>query len=335
MIVWKKEMINWQKIRGDSDLIIINLLLTMACNFECGHYMTDKVLAKVRSIIREIQSHDIPVTINLIGGEPTLKMKRFAEILQKVMEWDVEVEMTTNGWWMHKDKTALEFFDIVQSYIHGDSSEDYGSRGFTIRVSNDHFHDASRPDWLAGNRLVSRLKSFWESGELWEKEQWWCQDCFKMWDRGNRSDPSICPQCRREMESDYTQAGNMPPEPLWDSSPWIYVEDQKYSDNVLPAGRGKLHSTYAWNFKGCSESEYRLSFNPKGHIMDICCRGSNVPIGTVDDPPLLLLDLARRYKAVVPNCHECLDFSHQWMEYSYRGQRALAIREMSYEEEDQ
>ena len=48
--------------------------------------------------------------------------------------------------------------------------------------------------------------------------------------------------------------------------------------------------------------------------MDICCKGSWCEFGTLDDHPLMLLELGKRFtKEVKPSCYSCKDDAEAWV----------------------
>jgi hypothetical protein len=121
--------------KARQDEILISLMLTRKCPFECDHcfygcspresgaYISDEVLSLVHDFYNELNTLEIKVRINLIGGEPTTNLSQFERVLSTGMEWEdfegqpVKVEMVTNGWWLHRENSARRFFEIVKPYV--------------------------------------------------------------------------------------------------------------------------------------------------------------------------------------------------------------------------
>lgn len=311
------------------DKVVVNLMLTNKCNFECAHcfyecspklqegYMSADTLDKARVFIETLLNADIQVSVNFIGGEPTLNMKEFERCLNYMggLQGDgCEFQMTTNGWWLKKEESTRRFFSIIAPYIDTESPE----YGMTIRISQDRFHDEFRPNWLHGAKLQNRLNSVWEMDDpyfsIFTKEKWMCNECGE---EGTGCEYE-CPEC--ESEDIYIDEEILLPliESPQDCFPWIYVE--RLSDNntdesyVIPQGRG---SNVGYNDAGGGKGHCTkgvITFRSTGVLSDICCRGSNCPMGTVDDDPFVLLEMARRFgEEAKPNCFECRNQWKNWM----------------------
>jgi hypothetical protein len=332
------------------DTVTISLLLTQQCNFHCSHcfydcgkeqpseYMSRDVLYKVRQQVNRLMELDIPVSVNLIGGEPTLDLDKFEEILNEVMRWDVEVQMTTNGWWFHEVETCQRFFEAVGRWVYDGSMEDCGPCGFSVRISNDEYHDKFRPHWLQNDKLRGELDNLWDydEREVFYTMKWYCPECRKEWESEDRPDDDECPDCGCYLETEDEQVMlNIPPRPDGDM-PWLYVERRGESSGIIPSGgRGTWGSNDAGAKGWCYPHE--LSYLPDGTLMDICCKGSWCEFGTVEDDPLVLLEVSKRFtEEVEPSCRECRERAEEWKEErlgEVKEEVAREVEQLEYEED--
>jgi hypothetical protein len=302
--------------------------------YECGTefkgWMSDKVLWAVKGQIDSLQELGVHAGINLVGGEPTLNLDRFEHILSQVMRWDVGVEMTTNGWWMNKPSTIRRFMDIVRCYVDPDGHglETRDGLPFSVRISNDQFHDAFRPEGLQGQRLEWALSNLWERDEdgVFYKTKWYCGEC----DTYRASE--WCPKCEEDCCDIYEEeVCQRPPEPDGDD-PWICVESIRSSwrgwATVIPNGRGRIGGH---NDVGCRDysNADSLSYLPNGRLMDVCCKGSWCEFGTVYDDPLLLLELAKTFtERTKPSCSGCRELATEWKKTHLRKERNRIKKEI-------
>lgn len=317
--------------------VTISLMLTRRCNFECEHcfyecgprfrgYMGDVVLGAVYGQVLRLQGLGIQPRINLIGGEPTLNLDKFACILDRTMGWGVSVEMTTNGWWMHRPDTARRFFQAVVSHVDPDG-EGAGGGFFSVRVSNDTFHDQFRPVWLqGGDRLAHKLESYWEFDEdgVFYKEIPTCGECGR--EHRWMPDGEQCTKRGCDGVVEYETEVVMDPLPRpRRSDPWIYVQEHTGTQYVIPTGRGQYCG--GSNDRGKTLKGYcnaGLTYLPNGKLMDVCCSGSWCEFGDARDDPVLLLELARRFvRQVGPSCWGCRDDAKEWGRRNLRGLGAV------------
>lgn len=327
------------------DNLTISLLLTRRCNFECSHcfyecgpyfrgYMGDKVLYAVKDQVALLQSLDIGVTINLIGGEPTLNLDKFGHILDRVMSWDVSVEMTTNGWWLHKPSTTRKFFNAVRRHVDLDGTSDW----FSVRISNDSRHDVFRPPYLRKKDALSfRLAALWEYDEdgVFYKQTPTCTECGHEYRNMPEYEECTQSRCDGYVEYEQEEIAQRPPMPH-EHAPWIYVESNKFGERVVPTGRGQ----YCGNISDHGDKHpgsclNGLSYLPNGKLMDICCMGSWCEFGTVYDHPVMLLELAQRFvKQVKPNCWNCRDDAKAWKRRNLSKMRHRIQQEISHRDEN-
>ena len=319
----------------------ISLLLTMRCNYTCrhcfyecgpdlpGNYMENDTISAVRQQVLRLQRLGIMPVINLIGGEPTLKMERFRDILHEVMRWDASVSIVTNGWWLGDEFAAREFFRAVGPYVDRGG---YGvSVGFSVRISDDKWHDEQRTIYLRATGVKTALARVWEMpGEIFYDIAPVCAGCGEELDSAD--EPTQC--CDSYVEYSETEVVSIPAAPN-DGDPWIYVDVTKnewgasLERHVVPIGRGY---NVARDLKmGCHEFSNTgdLSYLPDGTLMDICCKGSWCEFGSVHDDPLLLLALSRAFtEEVKPYCYECRDMAKGWALENLVAQRAQIQKEI-------
>lgn len=292
-------MLDLEDIRNNG--VVINLQLTLKCNLECDHcgyscsptvrsgYMKSDVLLKVRQQVERLQALDIPVVVNLIGGEPTLNLNLFGLILQEVMTWGVEVEMTTNGWWLNRPATLKRFLSTVRRYVDGDGL----GEGFGVRISGDQFHTRQGTLTHLGESLMKYLNNIWDGVYDWlDDDSFW-----------------------------------LPPRPH-ESHPWLYVDGHLNYEGVVPIGRGADMGGY--NERTCHENtHFKLTYDPRGRLNDICCRFSQCHFGTVDDDPILLLNLADQFlRSREPACSRCVEEAADWATRNLARQRLMLGEEI-------
>lgn len=127
--------------------VTISLLLTRKCNLQCDHcmyssspdepgaYMTYRLLTRIMDQIGAMRVGRESLTINLIGGEPTVSMAAFRRCLDSIMRMadGIPVTMSTNGWWLGRVAAARRFHEITRRYANEPEL-------FMVRVSNDIYH---------------------------------------------------------------------------------------------------------------------------------------------------------------------------------------------------
>ena len=328
----------------------ISLLVTEQCNFSCEHcfyncspqspnlFMSQEILDDIEGQIQILTDLDIHISINLVGDEPTINLKRFEGYLDWAMRmsrhYSASVQMTTNGWWLKDLKFLRKFMKIVGRTVW---PEEFGlSNGFTCRISNDVWLDEFRPAWLVGepygsgggyfgngkrpSKLGGVVDSLWEPwSENYEEpvfesiNGYQCLDCYDYWDE--LPEEGECPSCgENDIETMYSEVNwTVPPAPDGDEA-WLYVDMYtKNGSNIIPTGRGANIGSNDVGSSYCAG--YSLSYKPDGTLYDICCRGSNVPMGTTKDNPLLLFALSKEYiKDEGPSCWSCHETAQLWID---------------------
>lgn len=274
--------------------------------------MTYETLNDVRIFVQELVDNDVRVSINFIGGEPTLNLNEFERCLNALghlQNYNCDFQMTTNGWWLKKPEATRKFLSIIAPYVSDEPEE-----SINVRISQDEFHDEFRPNHLQGKGLDRALESIWEDKEIFYKDTWLCDDCGKDGE-GYKDECHYCESenvCNevREMLSELPE-----PNP---NHPWIYV--QKHStfvpmrEMITPQGRGANVGTGdKGKGQGTCTKSGTLTFTADGTLSDVCCMGSNCPMGTIKDHPYVLLAMAKRFgEEAKPNCWECQDQFLNW-----------------------
>jgi|WetSurSiteA1Bulk_404760.scaffolds.fasta_scaffold01794_4 hypothetical protein len=288
--------------------ILLELMLTRKCCYFCEHcmydcgpqeskaYMTDEILAKVKKQVDFLKKLDMFISVNLVGGEPTLNFKKFSHILDEVMTWNVSVTMTTNGWWLGSQKNIERFFAIISKYVHPDGKSCFytGSKdGFNIRISDDPFHEKQRKvkdingallDIFSNDKLVKKYNIPIPNG----------------------------------------------------TDPWLWRQFVNYGTDgfcsyyIAPNGRGRnVTNIGEWLNKFGKEGNFcmrnfngfeNIHYEPNGDISDACGYGSMYDFGTVNDNILYIIELIHMYKVERWNnrttrnftCANCRDMVKEW-----------------------
>jgi hypothetical protein len=318
--------------------LTITLLITEQCNFECRHcfyscgpsspkgYMSQDILTEVLDQITAIE-HEMEypnIKINLIGGEPTLNMVSFKAILERVFGWLRNdyisgIEMTTNGWWLHEEATTIQFCQVIADVI----PEDYLGLdgGFTVRVSNDKWHDEFRPyNNRNGPRLQFALSDIWDNHVIYglTNECDVCETEFNSYlEEGDNCPIKGCYGMVCVEEFCHTRYVLPNPEDASIGQDWIYV-DKHNSDPgmIIPIGRGESVGSNDKCRTGECHARYggHLCYKPDGTLQDICCSGSMFPAGTVRDDPFTLLAMAMDFGKQQTSCHGCHEAARGWLE---------------------
>jgi hypothetical protein len=272
-------------IVGNKESIVITLVLTKKCCFECEScfyglgprknpkYMSHRMLRKIENICNTLSvDYGIGVTVNLLGGEPTVNLNEF----DRVCEWAGElqdqghnIEMTTNGWWLERPKAT---YRVLKSLQRIDYDLD-GRREFCVRISNDRYHDQFHKKNMSFNHILNELKDFGihPYGEMYDNEY------------------------------DYIDLSKL--------KDMIFVDQRVEDDNIIPSG---IRGQFGYNdigVEGRCRFTHSLCYDPDGKLFDGCGSGSYMPFGTVDDDPFVLMCMEKYYIDTVirPECVSCRD----------------------------
>lgn len=296
----------------------VNLLLTRRCNFECaqcmfaagprlpGGYMSNDTIRNILDTALLIRSKLVDLTyasvhdgisINLVGGEPTLDLDEFHRVAAYISglhdeysgEAGIYLEMTTNGWWLQSVPTLRKFMDAVRRF------DDTGMR---IRISDSPYHMPFRSK--TERYMLPKLQ--YEIGDdvLYEMQEYYF---LQIEETGYE-----CPLCSVRATSWYTHvkmSGCGVEEDEWRDQqdwqmskelPWSYlcqlqslmnsedvhmfVDAQKADGaRISPVGRAKTTQIPAWQNGLCGRTteELMFTFAPDGSVYDFCCNGGKVP----------------------------------------------------------
>lgn len=302
--------------------VTISLMLWNLCNFRCEHCMyssgpdieskermREDVLLQALEMRNTLYDNRCNVEWNLIGGEPTLDMEFFEQVLNFIASHNDEdgIAMTTNGWWLASEERTRQFFNAVTRYVDPNGMASVG--GMSVRISDDKWHAAFRPDWLKDHeKFVGQLESVWEYApdfQIQYRTTYYCDSCD--WTGDGR--PDGCPECGGDdiYEDEVEEVGNIP-EPH-EANPWIHIDPPwTNEDYITPTGRG-----YNVGRRNECSSVTGLTVRPDGQIWDYCCRGSQLKGGTVWDDPLELLEKAVQFlNACGPECSSCHELWEEW-----------------------
>lgn len=123
--------------------ILIEPFVTKKCNLQCrfcmyncgpqesSDFISDEMLTKLKKQVDFLKKMNIPVGINLLGGEPTLFFDKLKHVVEVVSSWDVAIQMPTNGWWLEYEEETKKFMDIFSPLI---------SKRVRTRISDEKFH---------------------------------------------------------------------------------------------------------------------------------------------------------------------------------------------------
>jgi hypothetical protein len=153
-VIQAKKLEEWRDALtgGEDREVTFTILLTKRCGFACAHcmfaagprgearWMPAGVLDEVLLAATTFRDWGFRTRLNLLGGEPTLDLERFALIHSHIshhpLSHDLEMEMTTNGWWLRSWKDTCRFAGIV--------GEAVAREELAIRISNSTWHDPFR-----------------------------------------------------------------------------------------------------------------------------------------------------------------------------------------------
>jgi organic radical activating enzyme len=289
--------------------ITIEQFVTKKCNFHCAHcmydcgidqkneFLSDEMIQKLKKQIDFLKSMNIPIVVNILGGEPTLffnKLKMFVNILSS---WNVGIMMSTNGWWLEKEENTEKFFGIFEKLISEDgiSKNSNNGNGLYMRISSDKFHE----EFQKGNNN----KNYFESLFL-DKYSNIKPDDTKPWMYWQtlRDGYYINPKGRAIEISNADE----------------YMKEYSY---------GKEKDCFCWNEVNVANgfgNHESIHYELDGHISDTCMFGSDYSgIGTINDNILYVIMLLKEYKNYRYmhggyNCFNCRSLFSKWMKENLR-----------------
>lgn len=297
---------------ADIEDVSINLLLTRRCNYECEHcmysagpkmpaaYMRDEDLYAIREFLETLGKNLLPSTnfsINLVGGEPTLDMDRFKAILERIRDWrlpqnedeeeystrNLQIEMTTNGWWLEKYKDTAAFGKAVRQALINEE--------IRIRISNSIYHDRFRARRMEHLFKHKEPSGYYNARETSPLESYFIDFYPEETCCGNDVYPGEeCPECGEVY--DYLGQESMCVDSLREAAKneFLYIDSKLASEEkVSPVGRAKKNE-FGIQDGACHETDdIKFTFMPTlpgerpGRIYDVCCNGGHVPMGFADE----------------------------------------------------
>lgn len=308
--------------------VIISLKLTSACNFACDHclyscgkqrnpkYMQDEILRKVHRQIMTLKEIGVTPSLNIIGGEPTLDMNEFA----RVMEWAydmmrkeyVHVHVVTNGWWIDDPGALYKMIEIMSR------APELGieNNGLTVDISRDQWHAKFQESDDPRAKLARILDSPGEyaidgyidfpNGDL----IWICPECGEEYEQGEMCEECDCEPFPELRYDAYEMIKDISPE--GDFREWFIMDHFTSEKGVIPTGRGANVSTDQ-HYTRCGGGKIDalvITFESNGKVSDMCCAGSMLPVGDVNDHPLALLTAAQLFvQDQRPDCWTCKEKS--------------------------
>lgn len=318
-----------QLLHDMEDTITYSILATMDCPFMCEHcmyscvpgntgYVSNEILSAMREQVATLERCGYHVTVNIIGGEPTMIPKEFGRVMHHVTDWATDISIVTNGWWLNDPDLARSIIKIICKWGCNHIDEDM----LSVRISNDKYHTQCWNEVCGYETPSDVLRDLTDGvSDISHTTYAECAECGKDYDDENGK----CKDCGCE-EAEYYYTDEITFD-TYDYK-WIYCENNKFADDpqfILPQGRGADFGTNDPTQGGVYHSDcgHDLSFDPQGNLMDICCRGSWCPFGTVYDNPAQLMVIAQNFiQEVHPNCYECRDAAKAWAACNLEKQRA-------------
>ena len=336
-MIQAKKLQEWRDalMDGEDREVTFTLLLIRRCGFECAHcmfsagpggnagWMSSGVLDEVLLAARTFRDWGFRTRLNLLGGEPTLDLERFASIHGHIshhpLSHNLEMEMTTNGWWLRSWKDTCRFAGIV--------GETVAREKLSIRISNSIWHDPFR----RGERHIINRRALQEALE--NPCEWFdlpeplchCGGALIYEEVGH-----CCERCGERMsEEEYYEAKDASMmQPGHHAIP-LLIEgiksgnvaiDAKWTepDRLSPAGRA-LENGMGLQDGACHPApEVKFTINPNGSIRDICCYGGSAPLGHIRDGALPLFAL--RYE-LLKAVHEQFPQAEERLHWNCNGGR--------------
>jgi hypothetical protein len=260
-----------------------------------------------------------------VGGEPTLDLDEFERVLDTVTEWQLPLEMTTNGWWLRSHQTLTKFLRIVLPAVR--------DHEMTIRISDSVWHDAFRtPHEL--RLLEVGLEDLFSNpfDHLYQYEPSKCPECGQTETEENEVGDRVCVGCGCSEDDFYPDMPGMSIiEEAHQYLERIHVDRQGNNPEKLsPVGRARRSYFAAGQDGACgATADVKFTFEPGAKLYDPCCNGGHVKLGSARDPEQLFRArywFMRALHAKFPSpqsykhnalggerCRQCPVFGAQWL----------------------
>jgi hypothetical protein len=285
----------------------IELLITRKCNLFCEHcmydcgpkesadYMSDEVLAKIKKQVEFLSELDLPLIVNIVGGEPTINMSKFEHIFNEIASWNVSVSMSTNGWWLRSKEATKRFLKIVSKFAprDGNANNKWGKKAYIIRISDDPYHQKQR----VIKDIDVALDNIFDDIELINECNSPLPDITDPWIFRQKWDAGfyyVAPNGRGKSVTNFDE---------WMTYFPYYQKTGNYCSRDLIWEPPSLESVH---------------YEPDGLVSDACGLGSWYDFGTVDDNILFIIELIRQYKldryysGKKYTCKNCREMVQSW-----------------------
>jgi organic radical activating enzyme len=277
--------------------VVIEPFLTKKCNWKCGHcmydcspkssndFISDQILDKLKKQVDFLQKLNIPVTINLLGGEPTLQFDKLKHVVDVVSSWNVAITMPTNGWWLVDNSSTKKFMNVFEDLISKDGSgrSSNNGNGLWVRISDEQYHSV----WRKGNNNKEYFKELFNQ-KSYKKIK---PNIYNPWISWQELSPNylINPHGRG-------------------------LDVSNIRSEILDKCNTEKFCIQHYEKKHLQSIHYELN----GDISSVCMfGGEHGGIGTIDDNILyifLLLNKYEEYRFKVGgyNCYNCKDMFLNW-----------------------
>jgi hypothetical protein len=270
----------------------IELLITRKCNMYCSHcfydcgpkesakYMDAEMLTKVKKQIQFLRDLDIVPVINIVGGEPTVNLNEFKKVFDEIFSWNIDLTMSTNGWWLSSKEATKRFFDIISKAISpsGEAWNYQSHKYFILRVSDDPYHFVGRK---ITDLTAEVTQAFYDNDiPVPDKNSPWLQ----------------IPQL---------------------TGGWVPVPNGRGSK--LKTSLEKSRKTnFCFHERYLTKGIANIHYEPAGNITDACGYGSIYDFGDVEDNVLYINEIINQYQMhrdkskEVHNCFNCRSMVQLW-----------------------
>jgi hypothetical protein len=229
------------------------------------------------------------ITVNLVGGEPTLDLKEFERCFDQISRWDIPLEMTTNGSWLNTYAQAKQFSNIVWKELYDEN--------MIIRISNSPYHLPFRKNekkLITNNRIEDAFMTPDEYFQDYPQHR--CPTCdLKLEAKYSEKEETKynCKKCDYSItEEEYQEENDRLV--MYDNSKFnilydatvnhhIYIDTTiNNPEKISPVGRAKK-----WGLQDgeCHPvNDVKFTFMPGAKLYDPCCNGGHVPLGHASNP---------------------------------------------------
>lgn len=297
---------------GNNTEVLINILITERCNFECLHClnrsgpkapagsMTWEDMEDILSFAQLLGMER--VRWNIVGGEPTINLRALDMILRCLGHTAQSIEMTSNGWWLRDFIPFRNVMRVLTPWL--------SSGALHLRISDSRFHDPFRKEEAAlingkgGYRhdLQGWLDLLMEKAirhDLKNGLQALCLECDEALDTKDLLEEDVtCKACgevsylrAHEGYSPSASALNWPCASLLEAEKEGHFHiDHQSVEGVTCTGRAADNSIgHKGGSCGWDEECTKYTFKPGAQVHDFCCFGGPSYAGHARDGLKLVL----------------------------------------------